>query len=96
MSNLVASTVEIPGSLIQVMVTALGNGIYHWQARAVDGSGVASGWVSFGGNPESEADFQVSAAPAGGGGGGGGGCGSIGLDLLIPVFLIALIRRRRH
>jgi hypothetical protein len=32
-------------------------GYYHWQARAVDDQGLASGWTSFGANPESDADF---------------------------------------
>lgn len=32
---------------------------YHWQSRAVDQTGRASAWVSFGGNPEDAADFSV-------------------------------------
>src|SRR5207247_4187778 len=36
----------------QVAVTIPADGLYHWQARTVDNSGIASAWVSFGGNPE--------------------------------------------
>lgn len=34
---------------------------YHWRARAVDQTGAASSWVSYGGNVESAADFTVAA-----------------------------------
>ncbi len=47
--------------------TAVGlsdNVAYHWQARAVDQSGLASAWTSFGGNAESTADFGVALAPS--------------------------------
>jgi hypothetical protein len=33
---------------------------YRWQARAVDQTGRASSWVSFGANPNSAADFRVA------------------------------------
>ncbi|MBI4502505.1 MAG: Ig-like domain-containing protein [Gemmatimonadetes bacterium] len=36
---------------------------YHWQVRALDRSGLASAWVSFGGNGESEADFRAVLPP---------------------------------
>ena len=35
------------------------NDVYHWQARTVNEKGQASDWVSFGGNPESDADLRV-------------------------------------
>ena len=35
---------------------------YHWQARAVDQTGLVSGWVSFGANVESAPDFTVHIA----------------------------------
>src|SRR5207253_322315 len=38
------------------------NTAYHWQARAVDQTGRASGWVPFGGNAESDTDFVVAVA----------------------------------
>src|SRR5207249_5216218 len=38
------------------------NTAYHWQARAVDQGGGTSGWVSFGGNAESDPDFRVALA----------------------------------
>jgi hypothetical protein len=30
---------------------------YHWQARVIDNTGRSSGWLSFGGNGEGDADF---------------------------------------
>jgi subtilisin-like proprotein convertase family protein len=54
-SGLVAS-----GTVAAVTVSGLANNTsYHWQARSVDSHGAASGWVAFGGNPESAADFTV-------------------------------------
>src|SRR5437016_4051858 len=38
------------------------NTAYHWQARAVDQGGGTSGWVSFGGNAETDPDFRVALA----------------------------------
>jgi hypothetical protein len=35
---------------------------YHWRARAVDQTGRATAWRSFGGNPESAADLRVTIA----------------------------------
>jgi len=58
-SSLVSS-----GSVASVTVAGLTNSpSYHWQARAVDSQGAASGWVAFGGNAESAADFTVTSAP---------------------------------
>ncbi len=48
------------GSAVSVSVTisGLSDGTsYHWQARIKDGAGATSGWVSFGANPEANADF---------------------------------------
>src|SRR5207245_371315 len=46
-----------------VVVPGLANNTgYHWQARAVDQTGRASGWVPFGGNAESDTDFVVAVA----------------------------------
>jgi titin len=57
------------GGLASVPVGPLGNGSYHWQARAVDQAGNAGPFASFGGNAETEADFivgpQAPAAPGG-------------------------------
>ncbi|MDH5550008.1 MAG: Ig-like domain repeat protein, partial [Gemmatimonadota bacterium] len=33
---------------------------YRWRARAVDAAGLTSGWVSFGNNPETDADFAIA------------------------------------
>jgi hypothetical protein len=52
------------GAVAAVAVNGLSvpNG-YHWQARAVNGAGASSAWVSFGGgNPESSPDFSVTSA----------------------------------
>jgi Fibronectin type III domain len=35
---------------------------YHWRALALDRTGLASSWVSFGGNPESQADYVITYA----------------------------------
>ena len=46
-------------------VTGLADNVtYHWQARAVDQTGRASPWGSFGGNLETAPDFRVAIAPA--------------------------------
>jgi hypothetical protein len=53
--------------LVSVTVSGFSSGTsYHWQAQIKDGSGGVSGWVSFGGNAESAADFtDDSTAPSG-------------------------------
>ena len=38
------------------------NTAYHWQARAVDQTGRAGPWASFGSNPETATDFRVAVA----------------------------------
>ena len=40
-------------------VSSLADGSYHWRARSVDNHGATSGWVSYGGNAETAADFVV-------------------------------------
>lgn len=61
-----SDTATAPGSALvanggtaQVSVTGLLKGDYHWQARAVDQTGRAGPWVSFGGNLETDTDFGV-------------------------------------
>jgi hypothetical protein len=62
-----SSVLMAPGSEALVTVTGFtDNTSYHWQARTVDQGGAASSWVSFGGNAETEADFQVT-VPGGAG-----------------------------
>lgn len=52
------------GTRRSITVTGLTDGTeYHWQARAVDAGGRASGWVSFGTNAEQDRDFQVAMPP---------------------------------
>jgi len=48
-----------PGSEAAITVYGLVPGDYHWRARAVDERGAKSEWVSFGDNPDSEADFRI-------------------------------------
>lgn len=53
-----SSTVTLP--------IAASDGNFHWRVRTVPQSGTPSGWVSFGGNPETDPDFVVQApVPAG-------------------------------
>ncbi len=49
------------GGTASATVTGLTNGTsYHWRTRSVDNNGTPSGgWVSFGGNAETVADFSV-------------------------------------
>lgn len=47
------------GTLASVSVPNLRTGRYHWQAVAIDDAGKESIAVPFGGNPETEADFEV-------------------------------------
>jgi hypothetical protein len=62
-----SSVLVVPNSEALVTVTGLtDNTSYHWQARTIDQGGSASSWVSFGGNPETEADFSVT-VPGGAG-----------------------------
>src|SRR5439155_2482343 len=48
------------GSVAQITVPNLLQQAYHWQARTVDSTGLASPWVQFGANPTSAADFNVN------------------------------------
>lgn len=49
------------GGALQVSVGPLpGATSYHWRARAVDQTGETSGWVSYGGNAETAADFTIA------------------------------------
>jgi hypothetical protein len=47
------------GSVATATASGSANGPFHWRARTADGSGAASGWISFGGNPDGETDFTV-------------------------------------
>jgi len=56
-----SSVLVSSGNEALVTITGLtDNTSYHWQVRTVDQSGAASGWVPFGGNAETEADFSVT------------------------------------
>jgi hypothetical protein len=63
----VATAVSAPvsgASTIILTHPALNNGSYHWRARVVPEAGSASpasGWISFGGNPDGQADFVIQA-----------------------------------
>ena len=56
-SPLVAS-----GGVAAIQVSGLEGTSYHWRARAANSTGDTSGWVSFGGNPDTAADFVVTGA----------------------------------
>lgn len=91
------------GSNVQYDYSNLLNGTaYHWQVRAIDSSGAVSAWVAFGGNAESETDFETDQSfvmNAGGSknlqsvGGGGGGCslGAASTEIARPGWLLALL-----
>ncbi len=91
------------GNVARVTISGLANLIgFHWQVRSVNSSGLSSAWVTFGGNLESEADFLVDVASAGirepqaPPRATGGFCGSVGIDLLLPVGVLWLLSRRRR
>jgi hypothetical protein len=55
------STAVASGNPASHLVQALDDDTdYHWQFRAIDQDDSTSVWTSFGGNPESEADFHVA------------------------------------
>jgi hypothetical protein len=91
------------GGLAYVTLAGLANPVgYHWQVRLVNSSGLASAWSRFGGNLETDADFIADlAAPALGittppSTPKAGFCGSVGVDLLLPVGFLWLLSRRRR
>lgn len=50
-----------PGTSVGLPVTGLrDNEGYHWRARSCDKTGRCSAWFSFGGNPDTVADFVVN------------------------------------
>ncbi len=54
------------GGTASVVVGNLTDGVsYHWRARTVDAVSLRSDWVSFGGNPDGEADFMVDVGASG-------------------------------
>src|SRR2546423_1533809 len=51
------------GTTATATVAGLSDNVsYHWQARAVDQTGRAGPWASFGGNAETAVDFKVAMA----------------------------------
>ncbi len=58
-TNLTTSGLFVSGSTIQVTVSGLADGAYHWQARGQDVQATFGSFVSFGGNPEADPDFRV-------------------------------------
>ncbi|MGH7752585.1 MAG: hypothetical protein ACREN5_07190, partial [Gemmatimonadales bacterium] len=54
-------TAVASGATSSVSVTGFADDTdYHWQYRTIDQTNRTSGWVSFGGNLESAADFRVA------------------------------------
>jgi hypothetical protein len=70
---------------------------FHWQIRVADSSGQPSAWVSFGGNADpADPDFTTTTNSIADSGSSKKKCGSFGLDLLLPVALLWLLRSRRN
>jgi hypothetical protein len=76
-------------------------GGWRWRARAFESTAVMSAWESFGGNPDSHADFwtvaaltevQAASSPDSGS---ERGCGLLGMEAPLAALLMALARRRR-
>ncbi len=79
-----------------VLVAGLAVGSKHWRARSVDELGHSSSWIYFGSSSSSEVDFAILelSATNSSGGSSGGGCGLIGLEPLLFLALLYLLRRR--
>jgi len=61
---IVSSGLSDTGTTVAATSLALTDNVnYHWQAREVSQSGRTSGWVPFGGNAESAADFKEALTP---------------------------------
>lgn len=59
-STQVLAATAASGSVLSLNFTGLVSGTaYHWRARGLSSTGLSSGWVSFGNNPETSADFTV-------------------------------------
>jgi hypothetical protein len=98
-TGLVDAPFGLSGDVAIALLTGLANGSYHWRVRTVDAGGgatsapLSSAWVSFGGNPETDADFILAVPAVVGKKSGGGGCGLTGWEGL--VLLVFLAARRR-
>lgn len=55
-------SVLLPGGSTALVTVPLGDGSYHWQARAMRSVGVSSAWLEFGANPTADTDFVVNGA----------------------------------
>jgi len=93
-------TTVASGSSASVLVPLTAGTSYHWQVRAVDEAGDVGGWTPFAGNPDpSGIDLRGPTLPSpppvgGGGGGGGGGCGLTGIEAMVLLGALLLIRKR--
>lgn len=61
--TVIGDIVPYSGTEVSLSATQAGlsdAGYYHWQGRVCDDADRCSQWVSYGGNPESEADFTVT------------------------------------
>ncbi len=52
-------SILLPGGSTAFVTVPLGDGAYHWQARAQRSVGVSSAWVEFGANPTASTDFVM-------------------------------------
>ena len=59
----VPSPLVASGGTASVSSGALADGSYHWQFQLIDSTGSATGWISFGGNPEAAVDFLKDTTP---------------------------------
>lgn len=87
------------GNVASYRYSGVPNFNYKWRARTVDDLGRYSPWQSFN-SSDLGIDFGVNSATVGGGGGGTGTpknygiCGLLGLDGLLLVGALGLLRRR--
>lgn len=90
---------EAPGVETFVLMGPLTSDAYHWQARAVDGAGTASAWLSYGGNAETEADFAVALTGTSTSvvvNEEGSRCGLLGMEAGLLLLLFRVPRRRQR
>ncbi len=69
---------------------------FHWQLRVTDSTGTPSGWVVFGNNTDPDGlDFMTTTNGVTSSSGKKRKCGSVGFDLLIPLALLWMVKRKR-
>ena len=86
---------SVAGFSGQLSMTGFRDGeSFHWQMRVTDSTGGSSAWVAYGGNADpGDIDFFSTTNGIADQGKSSKKCGSFGLDLLLPVALLFLLRR---